>query len=159
MQFKTAVNDKHTFQIDTEKALQLDVVKVNEQLYHLIHEHQTQSVQLVSADYANKKMVFKINNRLYDVEVKDNYDLLLESMGMNKNNQNKVNNLKAPMPGLVLKISTQVGDDVKKGDTLMILEAMKMENVIKSPADVKVKKICINERDAVEKNQILFEFD
>jgi biotin carboxyl carrier protein len=63
------------------------------------------------------------------------------------------------MPGLVLSINVKVGDTIQKGDTLMILEAMKMENVIKAPADAVVKKININKGQAVEKAQLLMEME
>jgi biotin carboxyl carrier protein len=62
------------------------------------------------------------------------------------------------MPGLVLKISVKVGDVVKKGDNLFVLEAMKMENIIKSPADVTIRTIRIKPGDKVEKGQVLIGF-
>ena len=72
---------------------------------------------------------------------------------------NKVNNIKAPMPGLVLRTSVAIGDVIKKGDPLLVLEAMKMENVIKAAGDGVVKKINAIERTAVEKGSILIEFE
>ena len=63
------------------------------------------------------------------------------------------------MPGLVLSIMVRVGDSVKKGQGLMVLEAMKMENIIKSPSDGIVKSIYIKKSDAVEKNQVLIKFE
>jgi biotin carboxyl carrier protein len=62
------------------------------------------------------------------------------------------------MPGLVLKLFVSVGTEVKKGDNLFILEAMKMENIIKSPADVIVKTVKIKPGDKVEKGQVLLIF-
>ena len=67
--------------------------------------------------------------------------------------------LKAPMPGLVLKIEVEVGQTIKEGDALVVLEAMKMENVLKSPADVVIKSIGVTEGNAVEKNEVLIEFE
>ena len=61
------------------------------------------------------------------------------------------------MPGLVLKLMAKEGDEIKTGDSLLILEAMKMENVIKSRGEGKIKHIRVKERDAVEKNQVLIE--
>ena len=78
---------------------------------------------------------------------------------MDKLAANKVNNIKAPMPGLVLRISVAVGDVIKKGDPLLVLEAMKMENVIKAAGDGVVKKINATEKIAVEKGSILIEFE
>ena len=70
----------------------------------------------------------------------------------------KVNEIKAPMPGLVLDIRVAEGDEVKKGDSILVLEAMKMENIIKSPTDGIIKKINVKKGIAVEKNQVLIHF-
>jgi biotin carboxyl carrier protein len=59
---------------------------------------------------------------------------------------------------LVLSVLVKEGDEVKKGDNLFVLEAMKMENIIKSPADVTIKSIKIKPSDKVEKNQVLIQF-
>jgi biotin carboxyl carrier protein len=62
------------------------------------------------------------------------------------------------MPGLVHQILISEGQIVKKGDALLILEAMKMENVIKSPADGTATKIRVSKGQNVEKNQVLIQF-
>ena len=72
---------------------------------------------------------------------------------------NKVSDLKAPMPGLVLEVSVEGGQQVSKGDGLLILEAMKMENVIKSPTDGVIKSISVNKGETVEKNQLILNFE
>jgi biotin carboxyl carrier protein len=59
------------------------------------------------------------------------------------------------MPGLVLKVLVSEGDLIKKGEGLLVLEAMKMENLIKAPADIKISKINIKSGQIVEKNQVL----
>jgi biotin carboxyl carrier protein len=70
----------------------------------------------------------------------------------------KIKELKAPMPGLVIDVRVKENDSVKKGDPLVILEAMKMENIIKSPADLIVKKVNIKKVNVIEKNQIMISF-
>ena len=72
--------------------------------------------------------------------------------------QAKVKNIKAPMPGMVLNILVEDGDTVTKDQAVVILEAMKMENVIKSPVDGTIKKVGVTKGVAVEKNTILIEF-
>jgi biotin carboxyl carrier protein len=79
-------------------------------------------------------------------------------MGMTNTSSVKVNNVKAPMPGLIISLKVADGDEVKQGDPLLILEAMKMENILKSPGDGKVKSVKVKMGDSVEKNQILIEF-
>ena len=63
--------------------------------------------------------------------------------------------LKAPMPGMIVKYSKQVGDAVSKGDTVVILEAMKMENALPAPADGTVQAINYSSGDAVAKDDVL----
>ena len=86
-------------------------------------------------------------------------DLLLEKMGMSAASLNKVANIKSPMPGLVLEVKVEVGDSVENGTPLLILEAMKMENIIKSTGDGIVKAINIKQGQAVEKNEVLLEME
>jgi biotin carboxyl carrier protein len=74
---------------------------------------------------------------------------------MDAGSAQKVGDLKAPMPGLVVDIPVKEGDVVKKGDTLVILEAMKMENALKAVGDAVVKKINVKKGQAVDKNTLL----
>jgi biotin carboxyl carrier protein len=62
------------------------------------------------------------------------------------------------MPGLVVEVRLKEGDTVQKGDALVVLQAMKMENILKSPTDAVIKKIHIKKGDAIEKNQIMITF-
>ena len=62
------------------------------------------------------------------------------------------------MPGLILDVVVKESDLVKKGDPVIILEAMKMENILSSPVDGKVKEIKVNPQQTVEKNNILIKF-
>ena len=71
----------------------------------------------------------------------------------------EIKELKSPMPGLVIKLDIKIGDKIAKGDPIMILEAMKMENVIKSRGEGKVAEVFVNEGQAVEKNQLLVRFE
>ena len=85
-------------------------------------------------------------------------DELLEKLGMNKTSSSAIQDIKAPMPGLMIDIKVQEGHEVKIGDPLIILEAMKMENVIKSPREGTIKSIMVKKGQSVEKNQILIKF-
>ena len=75
------------------------------------------------------------------------------------NNKKKLKDLKAPMPGLVLDIMVKEGEEVTEGQELIVLEAMKMENAIKSPQDGKIKKIAIKNQDKIDKNHTLLSFE
>jgi len=83
---------------------------------------------------------------------------LKKSMGQSAT-QVRVKEVKAPMPGLVVTVEVEPGQKVKKGDGLLIIEAMKMENEIKAPFDATVKEIKVGIKQAVEKNQVLIIFE
>jgi biotin carboxyl carrier protein len=114
---------------------------------------------LVKLDKENKLVIVRIEGKKFAVQIKEPVDLMLDKLGINSKSTKKVNNLKAPMPGLVIKILAEQGEHYKAGDALMILEAMKMENVFKAAADVTIKAIEITERQTVEKGQILMVFE
>jgi biotin carboxyl carrier protein len=67
--------------------------------------------------------------------------------------------LRAPMPGLVIKVDVQEGDSVARGQGLVIVEAMKMENELKAEGDARVGKVLVTAGETVEKDQILVEFE
>jgi biotin carboxyl carrier protein len=136
-----------------------DLVHIANQTFHLIFNHKSYTVEILEVESESKNISIKLNGNVYSFSVKDRFDLLLEQMGMSANAGAKLAELKAPMPGLVLTIAVEIGQEVKKGDSLLVLEAMKMENVIKSPADVKIKSIAISKGQAVEKNQLLISFE
>jgi biotin carboxyl carrier protein len=100
----------------------------------------------------------RINSTEYIVQVKDEYDALLHRLGLDKMLTTELRDVKAPMPGLVLKLLVIAGDTVVKGDSLIILEAMKMENILKASSDGVGKNIPVKEGDKVEKNQLLISF-
>lgn len=133
-------------------------IKINEHQYHLLYNHQSYNIDVMKLNIAEKSMVLKINSVKYTIELKDKYDELLHSLGMDKVASNKINQVKAPMPGMVLNILVTEGAEVKKGDVLLVLEAMKMENMLKSPTDGIIKKIAVQKGNAVEKNQLLIQF-
>ena len=96
---------------------------------------------------------------MYTVEIKNDLDQLIEEMGLSLGSAQQVNDIKAPMPGLILEVNVKEGDQVKEGDYLLVLEAMKMENTLTAPRDGIVKSISIANGDTVEKNQLLIEME
>jgi biotin carboxyl carrier protein len=117
------------------------------------------AVEIVNIDEIHKKVVLKVNSVTHELKIEDELDLMLKQLGIQRGIAVKMNELKAPMPGLVLNILVNEGQEIKKGDALLILEAMKMENSIKAIADGKVKKIICKSGKAVEKNEILIVFE
>ena len=138
--------------------LDWNLVRISDGYFHIISNNTTYSAEVVSIDKETKSFSIKINGKIYPVKVKDKLDLLLEKMGLNNGVSGKVNTIKAPMPGLIIDLRVKAGDAVSAGDTLLILEAMKMENIIKASGEGTVKSVHINKGDSVEKNQVLIEF-
>jgi biotin carboxyl carrier protein len=158
--------NKKSFEIESQdddfivngQLFKLDIERLSEGYFHILHNNRSYRAEVVKADHKTKSFLIKINGSIYPVELKDRFDLLLEKMGMNSGSSGKVNNIKAPMPGLIIELKVKSGDVVKPGDVLLILEAMKMENIIKSPGEGVVKTVKIKKGESVEKNQVLIEF-
>jgi biotin carboxyl carrier protein len=126
---------------------------------HILWQHRSYNTEILDYNRENKTMRVKVNGRVYLVGIKDRFDDLLQSLGMEGTGTKKVKDVKAPMPGLVLDILVTAGQTVTKDSPLLILEAMKMENVIKSPTDGMIKKVTAIKGLPVEKNSILLEFE
>lgn len=163
---KVTVNNKYEFDLDiandilqvNSQNVDLDLLELTSRSSHIIHENKSYSVEVVDFDRHEKLAKIKVNGNEYEVKVTTQLDLLLKQLGLDNLNANKVAHVKAPMPGLVLNILAKEGDEVKKGDNLLVLEAMKMENIIKSPTDAVIKKIGVVQGDKIEKNTILIQF-
>ncbi len=144
--------------IDGQNA-DIDLVHIYKEKYHIIDNNESFNIEVVRADFQNKTFEIKVNDTIYPIQLEDELDMLLEKMGMSAVGSNTMDNVKAPMPGLVLRITVDVGQEVNKGDNLIVLEAMKMENIIKATGIGKVKNILVTEKQAVEKNQLLIEME
>ena len=100
-----------------------------------------------------------IENEIIELDIRNELDLLLDKMGMKDTMTQKNVIVKAAIPGLVKKIEVKEGDNVEKGQSLLILEAMKMENEIKTQVQGKITKIYVEEGQALEKNTKLMEIE
>jgi len=140
-----------------DKLFSGDIKQVGPYSYNIIYNGESMNLEVLISDAKSKKHQLKINGKVVEVQLEDKYDELLKKLGMDAASSQKVGDLKAPMPGLVVNIPVSEGDVIKKGDVLLILEAMKMENALKALADATVKKIMVKTGQAVEKNQVLIQ--
>jgi biotin carboxyl carrier protein len=154
--FQIVVNDK-IVELQPEHAQTLNAVSLGENAVHILKNNKAYNIEIEGTDHKNKVFNLKINGTKYAVKINDKYDRLIEKLGMKVGTAQKVGDIKAPMPGLVLEVAVEVGTVVSKGDKVLILEAMKMENVIKAAGDGTVKAIHISKGTAVEKGQLLIE--
>lgn len=136
--------------------VEVDTSKLSDGSFHLIVDGRSVNAEFIEGD--RKTPVVSINGQRFETQIKDRYDRLLDELGMSRSDSEVHKDLKAPMPGLVLDVQVNEGQEIKKGDPLLILEAMKMENVIKSPGDAVVKSVQCKQGEAVEKNDVLIEF-
>lgn len=114
-------------------------------------------VEKINAD--TKQVDLLINNILYQVSIKTSLDDLLESMGMDLSGSKKLKEIKSPMPGRVLEFLKSPGEEVQPGEGILVLEAMKMENVIKSEGSGIVKALVVESESIVNKGDLLVTFE
>ncbi len=163
---KIKVNDKFSFEVNSDKNLTIingqeiktDMVRIDDRNVHILYNNKSYNVEVIGINKDEKSCSVKVGSNIYYMQMTDQFDELLHQLGMDNLKAAKVSEIKAPMPGLVIRILTAEGEYVEKGGNLFVLEAMKMENIIKAPADVKIKSVKIKPGDKVEKNQVVMIF-
>jgi biotin carboxyl carrier protein len=156
---QVVIEGNNVFDLSSEELNALDVIALPNNHYHLIHNGKSYKVEVLQEEGVTKQYVLKINGELIRTSYRDNLDLLMDRLGFEKQGSAIDNKLISPMPGLVLEVLVEVGQKVNTGEKLLILEAMKMENVIKVPADGIVQSIAIKKGQSIEKGQLLMEFE
>ncbi len=157
--YKVKVNKVLNFDISEKEISELDIVKISNTKSHVLQKNKPYQTEITQAIFLKKEYTVVVNNSTYKVAIADTLDVLIQKMGFTLGKTKKVNEVKSPMPGLILEIHVEVGQEVKEDETLLVLEAMKMENSIVSPRDGVIKKITINIGEAVDKGVILIEFE
>jgi biotin carboxyl carrier protein len=154
-------NDAKEYSAEDLKMMsnQLDIKEFSTGNFSILKGAESYEIRIQSIDKEKKIVYVNINGKATSFSIKDKMDLLLEKLGFDTTKSTKMNQLKAPMPGLVIEYFVKEGDEVQAGDKLMILEAMKMENVIKATGEGKIKKLVVSKGNTVEKNQLLIEFE
>ncbi|MFZ4462247.1 MAG: acetyl-CoA carboxylase biotin carboxyl carrier protein subunit [Bacteroidales bacterium] len=129
---------------------ELDIAEVEKGVYSILHENRSFNVELVEGRNSKSYMV----NTLYetfDVDIIDAEAKYL--MNRKKDDGEDANTISSPMPGKVVKILFKEGDEVKAGDTVIVVSAMKMESEYKVKQDRKIKRILVKEGDTVNSDQ------
>lgn len=161
--FEVSLQGK-TFNVEKEgeklllngKSLEHDTIWLDKHRMHLLINGKGYKVELLRSE--GKEMVLQVNGARFELQLRNELDLMLGKMGINIAAEQKINELKAPMPGLVLRVMVEAGQEVQKGDPLLVLESMKMENVLKSPGQGVVDKILATVGATVEKGAVLLHF-
>lgn len=139
--FRVNVNQNQNFELNKDKLKELDLIQNGELKYHLLNENKSFQAEIIQADFYKREYTIVLNSKTYHLKISNALDLMIEKMGYSINGSKKLNAIHAPMPGIIIGLEIKQGDVVKEGDTVLILEAMKMENEIVSPVDGVVNKI------------------
>jgi biotin carboxyl carrier protein len=150
-------SNNFSFKIQKSELKNVDFIYKTSTEINLIDNNKTYNCKVIESNFLEKKCKIEINGDIFELEIEDELDQLVDKMGFGIAKTKKLINIKAPMPGLVLEIAVENGQEVLQGDKILVLEAMKMENVIKIAANSKIKEILVVKGQAVEKGQILIE--
>ena len=153
----TVEKENASYILDKQKP-EIDLHKVDSNSWNVLVNGQSHEAVLLEINKEEKTAVFAINGKRCEVAVRTEMDRLLKEMGFENALQQKIDTIKAPMPGLIKSIEVSIGDTVEKGDPLLILEAMKMENVLKSPGPGTITSIAVEAGMTVEKGEVLVKF-
>ncbi len=157
--YKVKVNNTTEIDITKDAALALDTIEIAPSQFHILQNNHSFKAEITEGNFEKRAYQVKVNNNTYNINILNDLDVLIKQMGFEIGATKMVNDIKAPMPGLILDIIAKVGQEVKEDDALLILEAMKMENVLTSPRDGVIKSISVTKGDAVDKNQLLIKFE
>ena len=137
----------------------LDFEVIAKDVYHVLEGNRSHNIQVLQADHVNKQFRLMVNGHKIDVRLRDAVEVQVHDMGLDEVEESHAKEMMAPMPGLVLSVHVKSGDAVEKGDQLLILEAMKMENVLAASTTGTVAEVLVEPGQAVDKSQILITFD
>jgi biotin carboxyl carrier protein len=157
--YRAKVNANFEFELKEGDSDALDIVELGDRSYHIIENNRSLRAQVLESDLGQKTYTIQLGSNRYQVKLGDRVDRQIEAMGLSVAKGKQVNALNAPMPGLVLEINVAPGDTVCEGEQLLILSAMKMENSFLSPRDGQIKAVHISRDQAVDKGQLLIEFE
>lgn len=156
---KVKVNETHEFEFKSSDLEKLDLLKRSASEFHVIEKNKSFAVNVEKYDFKNREYVVSVNSNSYKVNISNEIDQLIKEMGFTIGSSIKANSIKAPMPGIILSVNVEENQEVKEGETLVILEAMKMENAIGAPKDGIIKSIFIKSGETVDKGKLMIEME
>ncbi len=159
MQDYTVTIDDLNVQVTADALAELDITVLPGGAYHLLRDGVGYRCRVVHASPHSKRLTVSVNGRHFDLSLADRYDQIVTQLGFATTAVIDNKEITAPMPGLILDIMVAEGEDVKSGTPLLILEAMKMENVLKSTGEGTIKTIKVTKGQAVDKRQLLIELE
>jgi biotin carboxyl carrier protein len=154
----TAIVDDREIVPDPDELDRLDIRFLGpEEGYHLLRNGRSYRCRIIDRPGGDKPLTVSINGRELEVRLEDDLDALIRRLGFRTVAATASGDARAPMPGLILDLMVAEGDEVRADQPLLVLEAMKMENVVKSGGAGTVQSVHVTRGEAVEKNQLLIE--
>lgn len=150
------IQNDNQIEIDGKK-LSVEFSKINNYLFLLKVGDKVYEVTTTKSN--SEKYNFLVYGRFYEATVRTTLEEKANEFLSQKEKLSHHDNIKAPMPGMILKVNKKVGDKVEIGEPVLILEAMKMENELRSPASGIIKELLVKEGESVEKDTILLSID
>lgn len=150
------------WKLDGEKVVvnhQSNVIWEDDRFFKVEFKGEVFHGELMEEALEDRKLKVKINHREFVISKDGPLDQLIAELGLDKVKVRKLQQLKSPMPGRIVSIAVNAGDEVQVGDPLLTLEAMKMENVLKSEGVGTVKSIEVQAQDVVDKGAVLISFE
>lgn len=157
--YGAVVDQKMEFEQLETKLYEMDLLQLSSNAYHVIHNARSKKVKVESILGHPKEYWVWVNGHRHHIKLTDAMDRLIDGMGFATGSAKDVQAVLAPMPGLILDIAVSPGQVVEENDTLLVLEAMKMENVITAPKSGTIAAVHGVKGQAVDKNFVLVEFE
>ncbi|QAA81329.1 acetyl-CoA carboxylase biotin carboxyl carrier protein subunit [Aequorivita sp. H23M31] len=163
--YRLSVDENYQFDLEIDEATNLNQLDFSEpgiggkkERIHILHQNKSYSAEILHVDFIQRKYTIKINGNTYKVGIETPLAQLIKKMGLSLGTTSVDDDILAPMPGIILEVNVQEGNEVKEGDLLCVLEAMKMENALSAPRDGTIKFVNITKGDTVDKGKLLIEF-
>ncbi len=150
------VGSKALVQVD-DKRYELDIVEVEKGVYSIIYNGHSYNIELIEGG-SNKKYIVNTFARTFNLEIIDAEAKYIKnrSKGLDAEGANQI---VSPMPGKIVRIPVKAGDQVVTGQTLIIVEAMKMQSEFKATGDKTVREILVREGDTVNAHQLMIRLE
>lgn len=157
--FKVNVDDSFEFDITNDELLKIDSIQKSDTAFHVLQHGKSIEVIILESDFYNKKYKVAIGANIYYVSMINDLAILIKEMGLSLGAAKQVDFVKAPMPGLIIDINVSPGQEIKENESLIVVEAMKMENILVAPRDGIIKSVEANKGDTVDKGALLIELE
>lgn len=157
-EFTVHIEDE-SFELSKSSIQSLDLHQITSTHFHVLQSNQAFNIQVHEMNALAKTAIISVNGNRYNVQIDDYYDRMVEKMGFLANTAQKVSSIKAPMPGLIIEVMVKPGDEIEEGTPLLVLSAMKMENVLLAEGEGVIKSVAVKKDDAVDKGQLIIEME